>query len=327
MPLYNGSHLLALAAECANVMNNSTSPPPPHNPSHAAHSQIGGLGYNPAANPSNPVVVQPPSLMRRGVAWIIDRCLIVGFLGLLVFGVSGIYQITYYGVYEPRYGFYAVISTLLGIVLLLFSAISWIRLAKKGQTFGKSVTGLVVVHTDRDGNPPFDTSMMFLRAIVKAMIQNTAILFLVEIVLMARDETARKSATDWLLKSQVVFKQSTVRSGHLQSHAKKATHKAPTVNQAVRWTLVGDQVEFELPPQNRILVGSDQACDIVIHDPSVAAQHAIFELSPQDLKLMTLGSFVSVNDANLPPEGQFLKSGDLITLGTVELALIKPFIT
>ena len=99
-----------------------------------------------------------------------------------------------------------------------------------------------------------------------------------------------------------------------------------TVSQADRWALVGDDEEFELPVQDRILLGSDEVCDIVIRDSSVAGQHAVLEFSQHDLKLAALGSgFVSVNDVALLQDGQSLKQGDFILLGTVELGLVKLF--
>ncbi|MYD90909.1 MAG: VWA domain-containing protein [Caldilineaceae bacterium SB0662_bin_9] len=99
-----------------------------------------------------------------------------------------------------------------------------------------------------------------------------------------------------------------------------------TVSQSERWALVGDDEEFELPMQDRILLGSDDACDIVIRDSSVDGRHAVLEFSGQDLKLTTLGGdFVSVNDVTLPRDGQSLKQGDFIMLGTVELGLVKLF--
>ncbi len=99
-----------------------------------------------------------------------------------------------------------------------------------------------------------------------------------------------------------------------------------TVSQADRWALVGDDEEFELPVQDRILLGSDEACDIVIRDSSVEGRHAVLEFSRQDLKLTTLGDgFVSVNEVALPQGGQSLKQGDFIMLGTVELGLVQLF--
>ena len=99
-----------------------------------------------------------------------------------------------------------------------------------------------------------------------------------------------------------------------------------TVSQADRWALVGDDEEFELPVQDRILLGSDEACDIVIRDSSVEGRHAVLEFSRQDLKLTTMGDgFVSVNDVSLSRDGQSLKQGDFILLGTVELGLVKLF--
>lgn len=99
-----------------------------------------------------------------------------------------------------------------------------------------------------------------------------------------------------------------------------------TVSQSERWALVGDDEEFELPMQDRILLGSDGACDIVIRDSSVDGRHAVLEFSRQDLKLTTLGDgFVSVNDVSLSRDGQSLKQGDFIMLGTVELGLVKLF--
>lgn len=99
-----------------------------------------------------------------------------------------------------------------------------------------------------------------------------------------------------------------------------------TVSQADRWALVGDDEEFELPVQDRILLGSDEACDIVIRDTSVEGRHAVLEFSQHGLKLTALGSgFVSVNDVALSRDGQALKQGDFIMLGTVELGLVKLF--
>jgi uncharacterized protein YegL len=101
-----------------------------------------------------------------------------------------------------------------------------------------------------------------------------------------------------------------------------------TVSQIDRWALAGDHAEFELPMQplqGRILLGSDASCDIVIRDVSVAGQHAVLEFDQRDLRLTALGGFVSVNEAALPRDGQALKQGDFIILGTVELALVKLF--
>ena len=99
-----------------------------------------------------------------------------------------------------------------------------------------------------------------------------------------------------------------------------------TVSQANRWALVSDYAEFELPMQNRILLGSDASCDIVIQNPSVEDRHAVLKFSRQKLKLTALdGGFVSVNDVALPSGGQPLKQGDFIILGTVELGLVKLF--
>ena len=99
-----------------------------------------------------------------------------------------------------------------------------------------------------------------------------------------------------------------------------------TVGLADRWALAGDDEEFELPAQSRILLGSDEACDIVIRGPSVVGRHAVLEFGRHDLKLTVPGSgFVSVNDVALPRHGQSLKQGDLIMLGTVELGLVKLF--
>ena len=99
-----------------------------------------------------------------------------------------------------------------------------------------------------------------------------------------------------------------------------------TVSQADRWALVGDDEEFVLPVQDRILLGRDEACDIVIRDTSVDGRHAVLEFGRQDLKLTTIGDgFVSVNDITLSRDGQSLKQGDFIMLGTVELGLVKLF--
>ena len=81
-----------------------------------------------------------------------------------------------------------------------------------------------------------------------------------------------------------------------------------------------------MPVQDRILLGSDEACDIVIRDSSVEGRHAVLEFSRHDLKLTApSGGFVSVNDVALPRDGQSLKQGDFIMLGTVELGLVKLF--
>ena len=99
-----------------------------------------------------------------------------------------------------------------------------------------------------------------------------------------------------------------------------------TVSQSERWALVGDDEEFELPMQDRILLGSDEACDIVFRASSVEGRHAVLEFSRQDLKLTSLSSgFVSVNDVALSRDGQSLKQGDFIMLGAVELGLVKLF--
>lgn len=99
-----------------------------------------------------------------------------------------------------------------------------------------------------------------------------------------------------------------------------------TVSQSERWALVGDDEEFELPMQDHILLGSDEACDIVFQDSSVEGRHAVLEFSRQDLKLTNLGDgFVSVNDVALSRDGKSLKQGDFIMLGTVELGLVKLF--
>ncbi len=60
------------------------------------------------------------------------------------------------------------------------------------QTPSKAVSGLVVVHAQKEGNPPFGLGMMIIRAVVK--------------VFMLSDETRHRSSTDRLVDSQVVLK-------------------------------------------------------------------------------------------------------------------------
>ena len=87
-----------------------------------------------------------------------------------------------------------------------------------------------------------------------------------------------------------------------------------------------DTGEIELPNQQRIVLGSDDACDIVIRDPSVSDRHAVLEFSSQGLKLTDLdNSPVSVNEMQLSRDGQSLQQGDYIQLGNVGLGLVKLF--
>lgn len=88
------------------------------------------------------------------------------------------------------------------MVVFLFWVVAWVALATQGRTIGKAVSGLVVVHTRKEGNPPFGLG----RAVVKAFMPSTGILFIVELFFMLSDETRHRSATDRLVDSQVVLK-------------------------------------------------------------------------------------------------------------------------
>ncbi len=139
--------------------------------------------------------VQPATPMRRAAAWLVDQCiggipLTLIALRLLSIGFNGPST-------NPVLSF--------GVVVFLFWVVAWVALATQGRTIGKAVAGLVVVHTQKEGNPSFGLGMMIIRAVVKAFMLSTGILFIVELFFMLSDETRHRSATDRLVVSQVVL--------------------------------------------------------------------------------------------------------------------------
>lgn len=140
--------------------------------------------------------VQPAAPMRRAAAWLVDQCvggipLALIVLRLLSMGFNGPST-------SPVLSF--------GVVVFLLWVAAWVALATQGRTIGKAVAGLVVVHAQQEGNPPFGLGMMIIRAVVKAFMLGSGILFIVGLFFMLSDETRYRSATDRLVASQVVLK-------------------------------------------------------------------------------------------------------------------------
>ena len=91
-----------------------------------------------------------------------------------------------------------------------------------------------------------------------------------------------------------------------------------------RWALVSDTDVFAIPPQKEVLIGSVASCDIVILDGSIEFHHCTLHFTNQGIQLHSkTGSEVQINDKSLSAKkSSVLQEGDLITLGSVELALV-----
>ncbi len=94
---------------------------------------------------------------------------------------------------------------------------------------------------------------------------------------------------------------------------------------ARNWTLAGDEVTFRLPRQAQVRIGSSPSCDVVLVDPSVQIHHCTLKFSDQGIRLQSIaGAYVAINDQPvLDDTSMVLQQGDLVTLGSVELALIS----
>lgn len=96
------------------------------------------------------------------------------------------------------------------------------------------------------------------------------------------------------------------------------------IARALPWALAGDSAVHALPHQDKISVGRDAACDIVLEDPSVQPRHCTLEFTRRGLCLRArAGSRVSVNNQKLTASTRrVLAQGDLLVIGKVELGLI-----
>lgn len=96
------------------------------------------------------------------------------------------------------------------------------------------------------------------------------------------------------------------------------------IARALPWALAGDSAVYALPHQDKISVGRDAACDIVLEDPSVQPRHCTLEFTRRGLCLRArAGSRVSINNQKLTASTRrVLAQGDLLVIGEVELGLI-----
>gem|GEM_PF-2907789 len=78
--------------------------------------------------------------------------------------------------------------------------------------------------------------------------------------------------------------------------------------------------ELALPESGELSIGSDDACDIVLSDPSLAGRHALLNLDGQGRLIPQEGS-VATGEARLPPEGQAIVDFRVYTLGETRLSL------
>ena len=94
---------------------------------------------------------------------------------------------------------------------------------------------------------------------------------------------------------------------------------------AENWTLAGDEVSLPLPRQAQVRIGSSPSCDVVLADPSVQIHHCTLKFSDQGIRLQSIaGPYVTINDQPvLDDTSMVLQKGDLVTVGSVELALIS----
>ncbi len=94
---------------------------------------------------------------------------------------------------------------------------------------------------------------------------------------------------------------------------------------ATEWALASDKDVFAIPPLQEVTIGSTASCDVVIEDDSIQFQHCTLKFTSQGIQISPkAGSEVRVNDESLSArKSAVLQQGDLITLGSVELALIE----
>ena len=92
-----------------------------------------------------------------------------------------------------------------------------------------------------------------------------------------------------------------------------------------RWSLAGDNEIFAIPPLKEVTVGSSDSCDVIVDDNSVQFQHCLLKFTNQGIQISPKSkSEVWVNDENISSnKWTILQQGDLITLGSVELALVE----
>ncbi len=89
------------------------------------------------------------------------------------------------------------------------------------------------------------------------------------------------------------------------------------------WVLHSNQESYALPfPLQQAVIGSGQRCEVRI--PGLADQHAEIRLDTEGLKLMVLATPARLNQQSLKVGQRVaLKAGDLLELGTEELALAR----
>ena len=78
--------------------------------------------------------------------------------------------------------------------------------------------------------------------------------------------------------------------------------------------------ELLLPENGEISIGSDDACDLVLSDPSLAGRHALLRLNGQ-ARLIPLEGTVSAGDVPLPGEGELIADFCVYSLGETQLSL------
>lgn len=92
-----------------------------------------------------------------------------------------------------------------------------------------------------------------------------------------------------------------------------------------KWALAGDNEVFAVPALQEVMIGSAVSCDVAINDASIQFQHCTLQFTREGIQIRPqAGAEVWVNDERLSAnKATVLRQGDLITLGSVELALIE----
>ena len=80
--------------------------------------------------------------------------------------------------------------------------------------------------------------------------------------------------------------------------------------------------ELTLPESGELSIGSDDACDIVLSDPSLAGRHALLSLAGQQQgRLIPQEGVVASGEARLPAEGEEIVDFRVYSLGETRLSL------
>ena len=92
-----------------------------------------------------------------------------------------------------------------------------------------------------------------------------------------------------------------------------------------KWALASDTDVYAIPAVQKVTIGNGASCDVVIDDASMELQHCTLKFTRKGLQISPIaGAKVAVNDESLSSSKlTVLQQGDLIALGSMELALVE----